>query len=115
LASCRGAAVRPDSYRQWFISDHQSHLLKAYEYAATDAFKADMKARSQIERIIAALVLHNGARHARFRGLVKVNFQMKMCATVFNLKRWLNLSDPNYKTRRRGTAAETVLRLATTG
>jgi hypothetical protein len=72
-----------------------------------------MKLRPQAERVIAGLVLHCGARYARFRGLVKVDFQAKMCATAYNLKRWLNLSDPNYRTRPRRTAAQAVLSLAT--
>jgi hypothetical protein len=37
------------------------------------------------------LVLHNGARYARFRGLAKVDFQVKMCAMIYNAKRWLVL------------------------
>ena len=31
---------------------------------------------------------------------------------AYNLKRWLNLTDPAYKTRPRRTAAQAVLRLA---
>jgi hypothetical protein len=113
VAPCRGDKVRPDSYRQWYVSDYQAPVLAALAYARTEPFKQDMNLRSQVERIIAGLVLHCGARHARFRGLVKVNFQARMCATAYNLKRWLNLSDPDYKTRPRRTAAQAVLSLAT--
>jgi hypothetical protein len=112
LAPCRGTAVQPRHPRQWFISDYQSPVLAALAYSQTEAFKADMKLRPHIERIIAILVLHNGARYARFRTLAKVDFQVKMCAMAFNLKRWLNLSDPHYQTRPRRTAAQAVLRLA---
>jgi hypothetical protein len=42
-------------------------------------------------RRVSFLVLHNGARRARFRGLAKVDFQVKMAATAYNLKRWLVL------------------------
>ncbi len=77
LADCRGTAVQPRSYRQWFISDYREPVLAAYGYTLTAAFKADMKLRPHIERIIAALVLHNGARHANFRGLPKTDFQVK--------------------------------------
>lgn len=115
LVDCRGTAVQPRHFRQWFISDYREPVISALTYAETEAFTADMKLRPQIERIIAGLVLHNGARHARFRTLPKVDFQAKMCATVYNLKRWLNLSDPAYKTRPRRTAAQTVLRLAAAG
>ena len=112
LAACRGDAVAPPHPRQWFVSDYQSPVLAALAYAQTEAFKLDMKLRPQIERIIAGLVLHNGARYAHFRGLEKVDFQAKMCAMAYNLKRWLNLSDPNYKTRPRRTATQGVLSLA---
>lgn len=109
---CRQKIADPKRPRQWFISDHRVPLLAALAYAATPAFKLDMKLRPQIERVIAGLVLHCGARHAHFRGLEKVDFQVKMCGTAYNLKRWLNLSDPHYKTRPRRTAAQNVLRLA---
>ena len=109
---CRKDEVQPTLYRQFFISVHHEPLLKAVAYAQTEEFKLDMKLRPQIERIIAGLVLHCGARHAIFRGLEKVNYQAKMQAAVYNLKRWLNLSDPNYRPPPRRTAADVVLALA---
>jgi hypothetical protein len=111
--ACRADKVLPDNCRQWYVSDYQTPVLMALAYAQTEPFKQDMKLRPQAERVIAGLVLHCGARYARFRGLVKVDFQAKMCATAYNLKRWLNLSDPNYRTRPRRTAAQAVLSLAT--
>ena len=112
LATCRDTTVQPRTHRQWFISDYREPVLAALGYTLTAAFKADMKLRPHIERIIAALVLHNGARHADFRALPKVDFQVKMCAMAYNLKRWLNLTHPTYQTRPRRTAAQAVLRLA---
>ncbi len=109
---CRKDQVQPTHYRQFFVSVHHAPLLKAVAYAQTEEFKLDMKLRPQIERIIAGLVLHCGARHAIFRGLEKVDYQAKMQATVYNLKRWLNLSDPNYRPPPRRTAADVVLALA---
>lgn len=50
-----------------------------------------MKLRSQIERIIAGLVLHNGARRARSRGLTSASFQAKMSGMAYNIKRWMKL------------------------
>jgi hypothetical protein len=110
--ACRGDAVQPHRHRQFFISDHRAPLLDALAYAETAAFKLDMKLRPQIERVIAGLVLHCGARYARFRGLVKVDYQAKMCAAVYNLKRWATLSDPTYRPPPRRTAAQVVLSLA---
>jgi hypothetical protein len=109
---CRKDEVQPTRYRQFFVSVHHEPLLKAVAYAQMEEFKLDMKLRPQIERVIAGLVLHCGARHAIFRGLEKVDYQAKMCATVYNLKRWLNLSDPNYRPPPRRTAADVVLALA---
>jgi hypothetical protein len=44
-------------------------LLAALAYAETEAFKEEMKLRPQVERLIAILVLYNGARRARFMRL----------------------------------------------
>ena len=74
-----------------FISDYREDWLALKTYSQTDAFKEDMKLRPQVERIIAGLVLHNDARRARFRGKQKVAFQAHMCATAYNLKRWVSL------------------------
>jgi hypothetical protein len=109
--SCRAKVSNDKQPRSWFISDYREPVLAAWGYAETEAFKADMKLRPHIERVIAGLVLHCGARYARFCGLAKADFQAKMCATAYNLKRWLNLSDPNYRRRQRRTAAEVVLAL----
>lgn len=48
-----------------------------------------MKMRPYIERLISGLVNHNGAREAKFVGAKKVDYQMKMAATCYNLKRWV--------------------------
>lgn len=91
LARCRGSEEVPTTPRNVFISDYYFFYLRALAYSQTEEFKADMKLRPHVERIIAALVLHNGARRARFRGLAKVDYQVKMCAMAYNLKRWLAL------------------------
>ena len=79
--------------RQVFISDHRPLVEAAKAYNQTDDFKADMKLRPLIERIIAALTRYNGARRARSRGTPKADFQAKMNATAANIKRWLRLRD----------------------
>ena len=53
----------------------------------------DMKLRPHVERIIAGLTRYNGARRARRCGEDKADFQAKMDATAFNIKRWLCLLD----------------------
>ena len=100
LAACRGKDKwphppspydLPTTHRNVFISDYRMEWEELVTYSKTDEFKDDMKLRPQIERVIAGLVLHNGARRSRFRGLEKVDYQLKLCAMAYNLKRWLAL------------------------
>jgi hypothetical protein len=90
-ALCRTQAPSSRAMRQVFISDYRPEVDAARAYNQTDAFKADMRRRPHVERIIAALVRYNGARRARRRGLIQADFQAKMNATAYNLKRWLRL------------------------
>jgi hypothetical protein len=71
-----------------FISDYRDCQRRAILFTTTPAFKLDMAFRSTIERIIACLVRYNGARHATGYGLLKADFQARMAALAFNLKRW---------------------------
>ena len=89
LETCRGKSETPTTPRNVFISDYYLAVQRALAYTHTASFKVEMKLRPQVERIISQLVCHNGARRALFRGKEKVDFQMKMQATMFNLKRWL--------------------------
>lgn len=87
--ACRGSDKTPTTHRDTFSSDYRADYEQLIAYSQTEDFKLEMKLRPQIERVIAGLVLHNGARYARFRGQVKVDFQMKLCATIYNVKHWL--------------------------
>jgi hypothetical protein len=91
LKQCRGKEEMPTTHRDVFINDYRPDFDRLVAYSKTDDFKVDMKLRPSVERVIAGMVSHNGARYARFRGLAKVDFQVKMCATVYNAKRWLTL------------------------
>lgn len=105
LKQCRGSDKQPTTKKEVFISDYRTEWNRLQEYSQTEAFKVDMSLRPQIERVISGLVLHNGARRARFRGSVKVDFQAKMNATAYNLKRWVSLlSGKPTKKRRRFSA-----------
>ncbi len=90
-SDCRDLKANPEGIRHVFISDHRHLLEQAHAYNQTDAFKADMKLRPHVERVIAILVRHNGGRRARRRGKKKADFQAKMNATALNIKRWLRL------------------------
>jgi IS5 family transposase len=86
---CRGAEVPADHMRQVFISDFRSAVAQARTYAQTADFKADMKLRPTIERIIANLVCYHDAREARRRGRPNCQYQAHMNALAFNLRQWL--------------------------
>ena len=88
-ATCRGADVPPEHMRQVFISDFRSTVALARTYAQTEDFKADMKLRATIERIIANLVRYHDARYARRRGQGNCQYQAHMNAMAFNLRQWL--------------------------
>jgi IS5 family transposase len=100
LDLCRGDQVRPDKYRQVFISDYTYFQRAAIAYTKTDAFLGDMKLRPTVERIIAALVRYNGARHAAAFGMAAADFQLKMAAVAYNLKRWHTLTKAKEKAQR---------------
>jgi len=88
---CRDPQADPHGTRHVFVNDYQPYLNAAYAYNQTDGFKADMKRRSLVERIIANLTRYNHARHARRRGTHYADWQGKMSATAFNLKQWMKL------------------------
>jgi hypothetical protein len=88
---CRSHKLGSKAMRQVFISDYRPEIEAARAYNQTPDFQADMKRRPHVERIIAALVRYNGARRARRPGLFQADFQAKMNATAYNIKRWLRL------------------------
>ncbi|MEM7134026.1 MAG: transposase [Chloroflexota bacterium] len=92
LEKCR-PDTKPTTRRSVFISDYRYFQWEAIAYAQTDEFKVDMKFRAHIERIIAALVRYNGGRRATSKGLEAADYQARMAATAYNLKRWLKLTD----------------------
>ncbi len=92
-ASAPAAAAKPakPAPRQFFISDYRDVLAQARTFNATPAYKAAMKLRPGIERVIAGLTRYNGARRCRRRGLANADYQAKMNGMAFNLKTWLRL------------------------
>lgn len=89
---CRDPKSKPTSHRMVFVSDYLYQQRQAIAYTKTDAFQEDMKLRSHIERIIACLTRYNGARAATGFGLKNADFQVRMAAVAFNLKRWAVLT-----------------------
>ena len=99
-AKTKRKGPKADGHRQVFISSYRSAQRRAILYTQSEAFKADMKQRPAIERIIAALVRYNGARRARSTGLVNADFQVRMAAVAYNLKHWLVLTLAQEKAQR---------------
>ena len=89
---CRDPKSKPGSHRTVFQSDHALLHSAELAYLDTPAAQEDFAFRANIERHIAALVLHNGARRAKVCGLAKVNAQVIMAAIGYNLKRWHTLT-----------------------
>lgn len=75
--------------RDVFISDNMRFAVLALLYMTSDGFRAEMRQRSHVERIIAALVRYNDARHARRRGRAAADFQVKMAGMAYNVKKLL--------------------------
>jgi hypothetical protein len=88
---CRTQQPGSKRMRQVFISDYRREVETAQRYNATEQFQRDLKQRPRVERIIAALVRYNGARQAQRRGKFKCDFQAKMNAVAYNLKKWMRL------------------------
>jgi hypothetical protein len=74
---------------------------KALLHLESEAGKQDLKLRAHIERIIAALVLHNGARRAKGDGLRNADYQLRMAAVAYNLKRWAVLINEREREKRK--------------
>ena len=89
--SCRTQKPGSKGIRYVYVSDYRAEVEAAQVYNRTADFQADMRRRPLVERIIAALVRYNGARSARRRGKVKCDFQAKMNAMAYNLKKWMCL------------------------
>jgi DDE family transposase len=86
-AQCRKDQPGAKTRRRVFISDYRQEIDAARAYNQTAEYQADLQQRPRVERIIAALVRYNGARRARRRGLANADFQAKMNATSYNLKK----------------------------
>ena len=92
-AACRPHTSTSQAQRKVSISAYRAEVDAARRYAATETFAADRRQRAIVERIIAALVRYNDARQARRHGVLKTDFQMKMAATAYNLKKWMRQLD----------------------
>lgn len=88
---CRTQQPGSKGIRYVYVSDYRGEVEAAQVYNRSADFLADMRHRPLVERIIAALVRYNGARSARRRGMFRCDFQARMNAMAYNLKKWMHL------------------------
>lgn len=105
LKRCRDSEKTPTTPRNFFLSAYMFFFLALLADSLTEEFRHHMKKRPRIELVIAHLVMFHGARRARFRGISKVDYQLKMAAMTYNVKWWL-------KRRKRKEQSQPIPRLA---
>jgi transposase len=91
-ASCglRQQCIEPQQkFRQVIVGEHHSALQARRQEQRTVAFKQRMKHRQAIEGTQSELVRAHGLRHARYRGLAKVQLQNYFIGAACNVKRWI--------------------------
>lgn len=100
VARCRSPKAKPRSRRVVFISDYRVFHQEALDYTLTAAFEQEIKLRPNVERIIAGVTRYNNGRYARGYGLQNADYQVKMAAVAYNVKRWHKLHLQQQKEQR---------------
>jgi hypothetical protein len=90
-AQCRDPRSKPESQRVVFISAYRTFVLACIAENRTPAYKAFLKLRPRIERLIFCLTNLHGGRAARRFGQDNAQFQSHMVATAYNLRQWMRL------------------------
>jgi transposase len=72
-------------------NDYEPEYQRARDRAQTAAFAAVRKEHPAVERKLNEIMNHHDGRHARYRGLHKVQIQQYMTCLVVNVKRLINL------------------------
>ena len=90
-SQCREPDASPKGNRNVFISDYREHIRQAQAYNLSQDFQSDMKLRPLVERVIFMLTHYDHARFASTTGLHRADFQVKMAASMRNLRTWINL------------------------
>lgn len=72
------------------VGPNEALLIRAREYAKTDEYKQDRKARQIVEGQVGRMA-RVGARFARFFGIAKTRVQVTLVAAVVNLARLATL------------------------
>lgn len=83
-------ATRDGKGRVITLSAHEAELQELKHFNSSERARSLLPKRSAVERLIAHLV-RMGMRHARFFGLLNVQFQAFMTAAAYNLQRCFTL------------------------
>jgi len=84
-AACVPSAL---PHRTILVGAYHEELQQRRRDQQSEEFQLRMHQRNAIEGTISELVRGYSLRHARYRGLVKVDLQNQLIATACNIKRW---------------------------
>ena len=84
-ATCVASAL---PHRTILVGAYHEELQQRRRDQQSEEFQLRMHQRNAIEGTISELVRGYSLRHARYRGLVKVDLQNQLIATACNIKRW---------------------------
>jgi hypothetical protein len=87
---CRDAEANPRGHRTVYVTPYHPYLRAAARENATDAGKALLHSRWQVEPTIAWLVRYHGCRQARRLGQDAAQCQLFQACAVRNLLLWLS-------------------------
>ena len=83
---CVGKGQR---HRTVLVGEYHSYLQARRQEQKTEAFKKTVQWRNAIEGTQSELVRAHGLRHARYRGLLKMQLQNYLAGAACNIKRWI--------------------------
>jgi hypothetical protein len=88
--ACRGLESKPNVVRFVYVTAYHLYVRAATRFNQTEAGKALLRSRWQVEPTIAWLVRYQGCRVARRCGLAAARCQLLMACAVRNLLLWLS-------------------------
>jgi hypothetical protein len=88
--ACRGGESKPNVVRFVYVTAYHAYVRAAARFNQTEAGKALLASRWQVEPTIAWLVRYQGCRIARRCGLAAARCQLLMACAVRNLLLWLS-------------------------
>jgi hypothetical protein len=97
--ACRGPEGKPNVVRFVYVTAYHAYVRAAVRFNQTEAGKALLTSRWQVEPTIAWLVRYHGCRQARRCGLAAARCQLLQACAVRNLLLWLSRRDRQQRAR----------------